>query len=118
MRNVIGYNTAIEKGLEPIDYSFEGINNFFADKEIIEILATLDFKVWSKGAMAVTCFFCDTETKTKFKLNVFRKHYSNDYKLENNDEIDFTECPTSKTYRLEIKLAKNMPKLLSCEMVD
>jgi hypothetical protein len=106
--NIISYDDAVENGLEPKEYLLD-IKHLFNGKEVIELLVILDFKIYTLQKNALGCYFFENKTKTKFKIFVYDR---------TKFLIDFTTCPTSKTYRIEIKLVNNMPKLLSCEISD
>ena len=109
MSNVFAWDQALENGCEPRMYPY-------TDTPLGIINAVLDFKIWAKESVAVTCYFTEVDHGTKFQVSVFRQS-DKSYRLKNG-EIDFTECPTGKEYQLTIERnSKNNPSLKDCVLL-
>ncbi|MCU0323474.1 MAG: hypothetical protein MUE72_13740 [Chitinophagaceae bacterium] len=116
MRNVTTNNAAVENGLIHEFYPFATF--LLEEEKDIQILARLDFKTWAKFP-GIHCYFTEIETQRGFKINLFQRKKDGEYKLDNKDSIvDFTTCPTGRTYRLNISLKNDMPKLMYIEIVE
>ena len=97
-RNVLSWHQALEKGYNPTSYPFETVLAVLG-----EFHATLDFKVWAKKTMGISCFFTRPEDQTKFQLTVYRRRSDNQYMLEGGDSIiDFSTCPVNENYLVEV----------------
>jgi hypothetical protein len=97
-RNVLTWNQALEKGLNPSDYPFHT-----ESVPVGKFPATLDFKIWAKKTMGISCFFTIQEDQRKFQLTVFRRSTDRQYMLENCDcDIDFSVCKTAETYIVRV----------------
>uniref|UniRef100_UPI004049B9D6 hypothetical protein n=1 Tax=Fulvivirga sp. TaxID=1931237 RepID=UPI004049B9D6 len=93
MSNVLSWNQALEQGLEPREYSWK-------DVPTGEYQATLDFKIWAKNAVAVSCYFTKIDSNEKIQLTVYRTHTDREYIL---DGVDFRDSPTNVAYKLIIE---------------
>ena len=97
-RNVLTWHQALDKGFNPPDYPFQT-----AWVPLGEFTATLDFKIWAKKTMGISCFFTRQEDQTKFQLTVYRRRSDRQYMLESGDcNIDFSTCPASHSYFVEV----------------
>jgi hypothetical protein len=97
-RNVLSWHQALDKGLNPSSYPFET-----ALVPMGEFSAQLDFKIWAKKTMGISCFFTRPEDQTKFQLTVYRRRGNRQYMLETCDcNIDFSTCPVSQSYLVEV----------------
>lgn len=98
MRNVLSWNEALGQGLEPRLYSYT------ADKVPMgKVDAKLDFKIWSKWAIGISCYFTDLVTGVKFQLTVFRNEKTKSYILKGG-YIDFSTSPTGFDYTIEVSV--------------
>jgi hypothetical protein len=95
-RNVMSWNDALAQGYQPRLYSYQP-----ADIPAGDLEATLDFKIWSKWASAVSCYFTPTGSDRKFQLTVFRDFRTGQYCLKGTD-IDFTVCPVKEVYAIRV----------------
>lgn len=59
------------------------------DVPLGEYAASLDFKIWAKDAIAVSCYFTKVDTGQKIILTVYRPHDIRGYILNG---VDFKEC--------------------------
>jgi hypothetical protein len=94
--NVLSWGVALEKGYEPrlYPYTLEHI-------PIGEYEAILDFKIWAKKAVGISCYFTERDTGAKFQLTVFRRQGDKLYKLDKSD-IDFKTCDTDSGYKITV----------------
>ncbi len=98
MRNVMGWNEALEAGFEPRLYPYT------ADKIIpAEYVVALDFKIWAKKTAGIACYFTDQPSGNKFQLTVYRQQGNGAYMLH-GCEIDFSTCPVKILYRIRVDL--------------
>ena len=101
MRNVLSWRVALERGFEPRNYPYS------ADQVPAgSIQARLDFKIWSKKAIGINCYFTAVVTGQKFQLTVFRYEPTKEY-LIRGTPIDFSRCPTEKVYQIEVGVKGN-----------
>lgn len=104
--NVMSWNPALEIGLEPRNYSY-----YIKDIPLGEYEAILDFKIWAKKAVGISCYFTRVDTGQKFQLTVFRRQDNRQYTLQ---EVDFRSSPIGVTYKLSVAInSKNNIKLSS-----
>ncbi len=96
MSNVLTWKAALDSGCEPRLYPYTA-----ADVPMGQYEATLDFKVWSKNTMGISCYFTETANGKKFRLTVFRRKEDEQYVLE-NDSIDFKECAIDVAYLIAV----------------
>ncbi len=61
--NVLSWNIALEKGLEPRLYPYTAEHVPVGKYE-----AVLDFKIWAKKAMGICCYFTQRNTGIKFQF--------------------------------------------------
>lgn len=92
--NVNTFLQALDAGREPREYLYD--THYLP---IGNVYALLDFKIWTKNAAGVTCFFSDNDTGKKFRLTVFRRKDNHEYKLDDGI-IDFRNCPLDTLYHL------------------
>ena len=95
-RNVLTWNQALDKGYEPSFYPYDS-----TDIPAGSYKAVLDFKIWAKKAMAVSCYFSLQDIERKICISVFRERADKLYHLPNST-LDFAECPTSREYEISI----------------
>lgn len=96
--NVYSFNQALENQCEPREYSYQQ-----EDLPTGTFVATLDFKIWAKKAMAVNCYFTHKETGKKFLVSVYRRPMPlEDYLLPECD-LDFRFCPIKQDYEITIE---------------
>jgi len=98
MNDVLSWNTALEEGHQPSEYSYQ--------KEDIPVgifKATLDFKIWAKKTPAINCYFTMVDTKKKILLTVYRRKSDEKYALEKSEMI-FSFCPDDVVYTLATKV--------------
>ncbi len=99
--NVLSWNTALERGYEPKLYPYT-VDHI----PIGEYMATLDFKIWAKKAMAVCCYFTQADSGRKFQLTVFRRQKDKLYAL-NESNLDFKFCNSNCLYNVSVSLKEN-----------
>ena len=99
-RNVLTWHQALDKGFNPSDHPFET-----ALVPLGEFPAILDFKIWAKKTMGISCFFTRQVDQTKFQLTVYRRRSDRQYILEGCDcDIDFSVCNTAETYIVQVAI--------------
>lgn len=94
--NVLSWGNALKQGYQP------GLYPYSPDEVPIgEVRAVLDFKVWAKKIMAISCYFTEVESGRHFKVTAYctRKGF-----VLNDGGIDFSTCPTNRIYHLTIVL--------------
>jgi hypothetical protein len=96
--NVLSWNVALEKGYEPRLYPYAT-----EDVPSGEYETVLDFKIWAKKAMAISCYFTKKNSGVKFQLTVYRRQKDEQYKLD-NCEFDFKVCPVNTVYLISVNL--------------
>src|SRR4051812_17243103 len=95
-RNVLTWHIAVEEGLNPRDYPYNA-----EEIPVGEFEAVLDFKIWSKKVMGISCYFTQAETGKKFQLTVYRRAINETYTLK-DCEIDFTQSPIGCHYYISV----------------
>jgi len=93
---VMSWNVAIENGYNPSLYAFNADDIPFGEYE-----AVLDFKVWAKNTMGISCHFVQKQTGKKFKLTVFRQPATKAYTLDSGG-MSFVESPVNCNYLLKV----------------
>jgi len=101
MSNVLTWKKALDDGYEPRLYPYAAESIPTGQFE-----ARLDFKIWAKNTMGVSCYFTATADNKKFKLTVFRRKSDEQYALE-NEALDFTQCPVEVSYLITVGLNKS-----------
>lgn len=96
--NVLSWNQALADGREPSLYLYES-----KEVPLGEYKARLDFKIWAKRTMGISCYFTQQDTGIKLQLTVYRRHSDELYKLEGGS-IDFKTCPISSLYDIKVEL--------------
>ncbi len=102
MSNVLTWRTALDKGLEPRLYPYAAM-----DIPTGEFVARLDFKIWSKRAYTISCYFTETATGNKFQLSVYRRHDDHVYGLTDGS-LDFKECAVDAEYLIMVGLTEKV----------
>jgi len=97
MANVLSWKMALQNGCEPRLYSYKN-----EDIPVGAYAARLDFKIWSKRAYTMSCYFTQTASGCKFQLPVYRRHSDDVYGLPDGD-IDFKECPVDADYDIQVE---------------
>jgi len=113
MTNVLSFNQAISQKFNPREYTYD------IDSIPIGILKVkLDFKIYTKNAVGVTCYFSLELTEVKFALTVFRlKSGKREYKLPNSN-IDFKTCATDQLYEIDVvKNSKGNIKIENAKLI-
>jgi hypothetical protein len=93
--NVLAWKDALAKGLSPGLYSYK-------DVPVGQYLALLDFKIWAKKVMAISCYFTLPDTGVKIQLTVYCCNEAGMYKL-GNGEVNFATCEIGRVYRVKIE---------------
>ncbi len=93
---MISWNIALEKGYEPRLYPYTAEHIPVGEYEAI-----LNFKIWAKKAVGISCYFTQKETGVKFQVTVFRRQTDRLYRLNKND-IDFTTCDINSIYKITV----------------
>lgn len=96
--NVLSWNIALEKGYEPRLYPYATEHIPLGTYE-----AVLDFKIWAKKAMGISCYFIQKDTGKKFQLTVYRRQRDKLYLLDEGT-IDFKVCPVNEVYTITVEL--------------
>lgn len=81
--SALSWDVALERGYEPKLYPYT-VDHI----PVGEYTAMLDFKIWAKKAMAICCYFTQTDSGRKFQLTVFRRQKDKPYAL-NKSTLDF-----------------------------
>ena len=95
-RNVMSWNVAIENGYNPSLYSYNASNI-----PLGEYKARLDFKIWAKKVMGISCYFVHEETGNKFQLTIYRQPATKEYTLDSGG-ISFDDSPVGCMYQLKV----------------
>lgn len=93
---VMSWKMAIEKGCEPSLYSFNA-----DDIPLGEYEAVLEFKIWAKNTMGISCYFVQKHTGKPFRLTVFRQPAMKAYTLDSGG-MSFVESPVNCEYLLKV----------------
>lgn len=104
--NVLSWELALQKGHDPRLYSFMP-----GDVPIGEFDAVLDFKIWAKNVIAISCYFTRVSGGQKFQLTVYYS-YKGAYRL-NGCDLDFYSCPEGVQYYIKVSLL-NGKKIVFC----
>ena len=99
--NVLSWNIAIEKGLNPSLYPYTAEHI-----PVGEYDAILEFKIWAKKIMGVCCYFTQTRTGKRLQLTVYRQPQTKMYTLDNCSEINFAESPVGCPYHLIVFISE------------
>jgi len=105
--NVLSFGMAIAQGFEPKQYPYQ-----VSEVPIGHVEAILDFKVWAKKLMGISCFFTEARTGRHFLLTVYCT--TRGYRVTNS-QVDFSSCPIQASYSLII--GKNYSGNLELEKV-
>lgn len=91
--NVLTWKAALAGGFEPRLYSY-------TDVPVGIYAAHLDFKIWAKKIVAVSCYFTQIDTGSKIQLTV----YCNEKGIYQvgNSAINFASCATGRIYRVHV----------------
>lgn len=98
-RNVFSWNVAINNGHQPRLYSYA-----VEDIPLGTYVARLDFKIWAKKVLAVSCYFTQVSTGIRFQVTVYAQR-DGVYHLP-GDELDFTVCPIDREYSVCLQLSR------------
>ncbi len=111
--NVLSWAKALRQGLQPGLYSFVA-----AAIPTGKCTAMLDFKIWAKKTMAISCYFTQPETGNKFQLTVYLDKKTGRYAIP-ACSINFADCATESTYSLDVGIdSKRRTKLLYAELLS
>ncbi len=110
--NVLSWAKALAQGLEPRSYSFA------ADAVPIgECTAILDFKIWAKYTMGISCYFSEIDTGRKFQLTVYLDPIYQHYFIR-DVPVNFANCPLNEKYLVRVgSFGKEKPKLQYAEII-
>ena len=95
---VLSWHTAIASGHEPALYTYIG-----SEVPLGEYEAILDFKIWAKKTIGISCYFTQVQTSKKFQLTVYCNFQTGSYKISGCD-IDFAVCPINRKYQIGVLL--------------
>ena len=109
---VLSFNTAINSGFEPRDYSWEK-----KDIPVGEYLAWLDFMIWSKKYMAINCYFTVKDVGAKIILSAYRSHDSEHEYLAGKTEMRYIPFNVLVKLRVELNGVGN-PSLKGVELLS
>jgi hypothetical protein len=90
--NVLAWKDALAKGLNPGLYAYQ-------DVPLGEYDAILDFKIWAKKVMAISCYFTQADTGKKIQLTVYCSE-AGIYKP--GGDVNFATCDIGKAYRIHV----------------
>jgi len=95
-RNVESWGVALRQGFEPKRYTYD-------PDQIPQgvMVATLDFKTWSKRIIAINCYFTKVDTGSKFVITVYCNNRTAKYSVTNSP-IDFATCVLNRPYTIEL----------------
>jgi len=93
---VLTWKMAIENGYNSSLYAFDG-----NDIPLGEYEAILEFKIWAKNTMGISCYFVQKNTGKKFRLTVFRQPATKAYTLDSGG-MSFVESPVNCEYLLRV----------------
>src|SRR6478735_8739870 len=93
---VMSWKVAIENGHDPGLYSYAA-----DDIPLGEYEAVLEFKIWAKNTMGISCYFIQKHTGKKFRLTVFRQPATKAYTLDSGG-MSFVESPVECDYLLKV----------------
>jgi len=93
---VMSWNVAIRNGYDPGLYIYNADDIPLGDYE-----ATLQFKIWAKNAMGITCYFIQKQTGKKFRLTVFRQPSTEAYTLDSGG-MSFVDIAVNCDYLLKV----------------
>lgn len=91
--NVLTWSNALAKGFNPGSYSY-------SDVPLGDYNARLDFKIWAKKVMAISCYFTRTDSENKIQLTVYCNE-AGIYK-PGISEVNFANCEIGRTYRIKV----------------
>lgn len=96
--NVLSWGVALDKGYTPWLY-------VYAPKEVPmgEFDAILDFKIWAKKVMGISCYFTQMGTGRKFQLTVYLDLRTRLYRIQ-GCEVDFVQSPIGHCYQVKVSL--------------
>ncbi|MEJ7737029.1 MAG: hypothetical protein WKF97_06345 [Chitinophagaceae bacterium] len=97
--NVLSWSVAVLMGFEPRNYPY--LNKCVP---LGEYEAVLDFKIWAKKVMGISCYFTQKNTGVKFQLTVYRRRRDELYMMDESD-IDFKFCAVNAVYVINIALS-------------
>lgn len=101
--NVLAFNTAINNGYNPRDYSYQA-----TDIPTGEYHVTLDFMIWANKVPGVDLFCTLTQTGQRIRITVFRDQ-EEEYRLQN---VYVPDLPIGSTLALQVELnGRNKPTL-------
>src|SRR6478609_4833958 len=79
-----------------IVYSYAG-----DDIPLGEYEAVLEFKIWAKNTMGISCYFIQKHTGKKFRLTVFRQPSTEAYTLDSGG-MSFVDIAVNCDYLLKV----------------
>jgi hypothetical protein len=92
--NVCTWKAARAAGWQPGLYSYQEV-------PLGQYLAFLDFKVWAKQVMAISCYFTVAGAERKILLTVYCNG-AGVYQVCGST-VNFATCPTGRMYRIEVR---------------
>jgi hypothetical protein len=98
MRNVLSWNEALGQEFEPRLYPYAA-----GKVPLGRFDAKLDFKIWAKWTVGISCYFTDLVTGVKFQLTVFRNEKTKSYILKGSG-VDFSTCDINCDYTIEVSV--------------
>jgi hypothetical protein len=107
--NVLSWKQALAQGRCPASYTY-----LFEEIPPGEYRAMLDYKIWAKKLMAISCYFTQVTTGIKMQLTV----YCNESGVYHAGTIDFATCPVQEIYLIRVADQKKKIRLVHAVLVD
>ncbi len=92
----MSWNVAIERGYNPSLYTYSA-----ADIPLGEYTAKLEFKIWAKKIMGISCYIVQEQTGKKFQLTIYRQPATKEYTLDSGG-MSFDDSPVACIYQLKV----------------
>ena len=108
--NVLSWESALQNGHDPRLYGFKP-----GDVPIGEFEAILDFKIWAKNVIAISCYFTKAGSGEKFQLTVYYS-YKGAYRI-NGCDLDFYSCPVANQYSIKVSLVNGKKIVFSSAVI-
>ena len=108
--NVLNWNDALSMGHQPGLYSYRS-----EDVPIGEYLARLDFKIWAKEVIAISCYFSVIGCDKKIQLTVYCT-WNGRYRIANGN-VNFVTCPAERIYLIKTIASQKKKDVFNAAML-